>query len=95
MGLSAQPSLAPLPAQRARVARALFSGQSPPAGLPGAVEFIFMAAPDYLICLNCESPCYVFEWEDGEILEALCTVCGEEDVEEFLAPEEFDELTEG
>ena len=54
-----------------------------------------MAAPDYLICLNCESPCYIFEWEDGEIREALCTVCGEEDLEEFLTPEEFDELTEG
>ena len=53
-----------------------------------------MPAPDYLICLNCESPCYVFEWEEGEIVEAACLVCGEEDPEEFLSQEEFDELTE-
>ena len=26
-----------------------------------------MASPEYLICLECETPCYVFEWEDGKI----------------------------
>ena len=25
--------------------------------------------PDYLICLECESPVYVFEWKDGVIKE--------------------------
>ena len=24
-----------------------------------------MSSPEYLICLECETPCYVFEWEDG------------------------------
>jgi hypothetical protein len=52
-----------------------------------------MAAPDYLVCLNCESPCYVFVWREGVIKEALCEVCGVDDVEEFISPQELAELT--
>lgn len=52
-----------------------------------------MSAPEYLVCLNCESPCYVFEWKEGEITEALCEVCGNDDLDEFLSPTELDELT--
>ena len=39
-----------------------------------------MLAPDYLICLNCETPCYTFEWStiDG-CKEALCTTCGNDE----------------
>jgi translation initiation factor 2 beta subunit (eIF-2beta)/eIF-5 len=51
-----------------------------------------MAAPEYVVCINCESPCYIFEWKDDQLTEALCEVCGNEDVEEFLTSEDFDTL---
>ncbi len=51
--------------------------------------------PDYLICLECESPCYVFEWEDEEVREATCEVCGNDDPERFLTASEFEEMEEG
>ena len=54
-----------------------------------------MSAPDYVVCLDCESPCYVFEWRDGTIREALCTVCGNDDPEEFISPSDLEELAEG
>jgi hypothetical protein len=53
-----------------------------------------MASPDYLICLGCESPCYVFEWEEEQITEVLCQVCGNDNPEEFVTPEEFDALAQ-
>ena len=51
-----------------------------------------MAAPDFLICLNCESPCYVFEWSDEGVSEALCQVCGNDEPDQFVTEEEFDEI---
>jgi hypothetical protein len=54
-----------------------------------------MSAPDYVVCLDCESPCYVFEWRDSTIREALCTVCGNDDPEEFISPADLEELSEG
>ena len=41
--------------------------------------------PDYLICLECEAPVYLFEWEEGKLTEAQCATCGNED----LTPEEW------
>ncbi len=55
----------------------------------------FMAAPDYLICVECETPTYVFEWGEGKVLEALCPVCGNEDPASFLSEDEFEEMTMG
>jgi len=52
-----------------------------------------VAAPDYLICLNCETPCYVFEWADDRLTEAYCQVCGNDDPEQFATEEEFDALS--
>ena len=51
-----------------------------------------MSSPDYLVCLECEAPCYTFEWTDGETSEALCETCGNEEADQFLTPEEFDDL---
>ena len=31
---------------------------------------------DYLICRECNTPCYIFETEGGRVQEALCQVCG-------------------
>lgn len=53
-----------------------------------------MASPDFLICLNCETPCYVFEWEQDKVSEALCQTCGNDDTEQFATEEEFDALSE-
>ena len=51
-----------------------------------------MPSPDYLICVECETPCYVFEWEDGTITEALCTTCGNDEPDQFATPSDFDDL---
>lgn len=51
-----------------------------------------MASPDFVICLECETPCYMFEWTDSQLTEALCGACGNDDTDQFAAPEEFEEL---
>ncbi|MEP7008961.1 MAG: hypothetical protein ABJC13_01415 [Acidobacteriota bacterium] len=54
-----------------------------------------MDAPDYLMCLECGSPCYVFEWEGERLVEAVCAACGNEDLPLFVTPEEFEEQMTG
>jgi hypothetical protein len=54
-----------------------------------------MAHPDYLICLECESPVYAFEWQDGRVLEAVCPTCGNEDLASFATEEELEEMDIG
>jgi hypothetical protein len=49
--------------------------------------------PDYLICLECESPVYVFDWKEDKVVEAICTVCGNEDVAQFATEQEYEELS--
>lgn len=49
--------------------------------------------PDYLICLECESPIYTFEWVDGKISEVICTVCGNEDISQFVTETEYEEMS--
>lgn len=48
--------------------------------------------PEYVMCLECETPCYVFEWEEGRITEILCEQCGNDDSEQFVTGEEYDQL---
>ena len=48
---------------------------------------------DYLICLECESPCYIFEFEAATLVEAFCEACGNDDVDLFLPEEDFDVLS--
>ncbi len=38
---------------------------------------------DYLICRQCQTPCYIFEMVGDEITEALCTACGNEETTGF------------
>lgn len=52
-----------------------------------------MATPDFLICLNCESPCYMFEWGDEGVEEAFCNVCGNDEPDQFVTEEDFDAIT--
>ena len=51
-----------------------------------------MASPEYVICLECETPCYVFEWQDGRLIEAMCQACGNDNPEEFALPEELEDM---
>ena len=50
--------------------------------------------PEFLICLNCETPSYTFDWEEGELVEALCMTCGNDDVEQFISEDDFEALIE-
>ena len=43
---------------------------------------------DYLMCGQCGTPCYVFELEGSRILEAMCLVCGNDEVGMFNLGEE-------
>jgi hypothetical protein len=46
---------------------------------------------EYLLCLECESPCYVFQMEKGRLREAYCGVCGNDDILRFrMTEEEFE-----
>jgi hypothetical protein len=51
--------------------------------------------PDYLICVTCETPCYVFERDERtrRIVSAYCAVCATEEPREFRVPE-ADEIEE-
>ncbi len=53
-----------------------------------------MATPDYLICLECETPTYIFEWTEGKVIEALCQTCGNEDEASFATEEEYEALAD-
>jgi hypothetical protein len=48
--------------------------------------------PDYLICLECEAPTYVFEWGEDKLTDALCTTCGNDDAAQFVTEEEYEEM---
>jgi rubrerythrin len=38
---------------------------------------------DYLVCKECNTPCYVFEVEGDAIREAICPICGNDENERF------------
>ncbi|MEM1202509.1 MAG: hypothetical protein AAGN66_04715 [Acidobacteriota bacterium] len=52
-----------------------------------------MEGPEFLICIDCETPCYTFEWAEGKILEAMCLACGNDEPDEFMSEEDFEALT--
>jgi Zn ribbon nucleic-acid-binding protein len=53
------------------------------------------SSPDYVICMECETPSYTFEWEEGNLREALCVTCGNDDADRFATPDEFEAMTGG
>src|SRR5689334_19637495 len=50
-----------------------------------------MSEPEYLICIQCETPTYQFEWEDEKCVQAVCTACGTDDVSDFMTESELEE----
>lgn len=51
-----------------------------------------MDEPEYLICLDCETPTYQFEFLNGKLVSISCTTCGNEDPSQFMTEAEFEEL---
>ena len=51
-----------------------------------------MESPEYLICIECETPCYDFEWKSEEVVEAICSICGNEEPDQFLTESQYEEL---
>ena len=51
-----------------------------------------MAHPDYVICMECETPTYVFEWGNGVVVEAVCSICGNDDPAAFVSEEQLEEM---
>jgi hypothetical protein len=56
------------------------------------VSFPLMDEPEYLICLQCETPTYQFEMTNGKVTASVCTTCGNDDVSEFMTEAELEEL---
>lgn len=48
--------------------------------------------PDYVLCLECETPVYDFEWKDGNITEALCPICFNDDTDQFATEDDYEAL---
>lgn len=51
-----------------------------------------MEGPEFLLCLECETPCYTFEWRYDRLEEVLCEVCGNEDPDSFISEEDYDAM---
>ena len=52
-----------------------------------------MSTPDFVICLECESPLYTFEWDGARVKEALCQTCGNDQNTLFATEEEVEEMS--
>lgn len=52
-----------------------------------------MDEPEYLICLQCETPTYQFEYVGGKLSTVVCNTCGSDDLSDFVSEAEFDEMT--
>lgn len=50
-----------------------------------------MEEPEYLICLQCETPTYQFEYANGKLVQCVCTTCGSDDITEFMTEAELEE----
>ncbi|MCJ7756119.1 MAG: hypothetical protein MUP13_16270 [Thermoanaerobaculales bacterium] len=52
-----------------------------------------MSAPDFVVCLECESPIYTFEWDGERVKEAVCPTCGNDQKTLFSTEEEMEEMS--
>ncbi len=50
-----------------------------------------MDEPEYLICLQCETPTYQFEYVNGKLATVICNTCGADDVSDFVTETELEE----
>ena len=54
-----------------------------------------MSDPDFIICNECDSPVYVFDWQDNQIKNAMCTSCGNDKPAYFTTEEDYGEMMSG
>jgi hypothetical protein len=54
-----------------------------------------MDEPEYLICLQCETPTYQFEFTNGKVTVAVCGTCGTDDLSDFMTEAELEEQSGG
>lgn len=47
--------------------------------------------PEYLICLQCETPTYQFEYFNEKLTVVVCTACGADDPADFMTESEFEQ----
>jgi hypothetical protein len=60
--------------------------------MTGTLFFAAMDEPEYLICLECETPTYQFEFgPNGKLLSVMCNTCGNDSVSEFMTESELEE----
>jgi hypothetical protein len=50
-----------------------------------------MDEPEYLICLQCETPTYQFEFNNGKVTAVICQTCGADDPSDFVTESELEE----
>ncbi len=51
-----------------------------------------MSEPEYLICLQCETPTYQFEYDaKGKLATVICNTCGADDPSDFMTESELEE----
>jgi hypothetical protein len=54
-----------------------------------------MSDPEYLICLQCETPTYQFEYDSaGELATVICNACGTDDPADFMTEAELEDSIE-
>jgi len=51
--------------------------------------------PEYFICLQCETPTYQFEFENGKLSTIVCATCGADDPSDFVTESELEEQSGG
>jgi hypothetical protein len=49
--------------------------------------------PEYLICLNCDTATYTFEWVKDKVASVICEVCGNDDPDEFMTEAEYEDTS--
>ena len=50
-----------------------------------------MEEPEYLICLQCETPTYEFEFQNGKVTAILCSTCGNDDPDDFMTEADLED----
>ncbi len=50
-----------------------------------------MSEPDYVICVNCETPVYEFEYKGDKLISAMCLTCGNDKPEEFMTESDLED----
>jgi translation initiation factor 2 beta subunit (eIF-2beta)/eIF-5 len=50
-----------------------------------------MSDPEYLICLECETPTYQFEINNGKVVTVVCGTCGNDSPSDFMTEAELEE----